>query len=276
MKIILAKNINKDIEKSIYDLFFFESKQLDIDVVFANDLIELESLLKDGGFTCVAVFGGDGTMLLYSPICSKYDVPIFAVNMGKLGFLSQLELHDLKHGLTLLKEGNYYHDVRTMLKVDYKGLQVDALNEVILCNKKRNGTISLNVWIDSEFVDTYVGDGIILSTPTGSTAYSLSAGGPIAYPDLDITILTPLCAHSLRNCPIVFSGETKVKIEANQYAECYVDGNLLPWQIEEGSPICVSKSNKVVKFVKFKHSTFFSKLFKKLSIWNNPESGGKQ
>lgn len=275
MKIILAKNINKDIDNSVYETFFAHAKELDIEVAFAKDLIELETLLKLGGFLCVAVLGGDGTTLTFSPICSKYDVPILAVNMGKVGFLSQLELHDLKKGLTLLKEGNYYLDVRSMLKVNYQDYQVEALNEVVLCNKKRNGTISLNVWIDSEFVDTYVGDGIILSTPTGSTAYSLSAGGPIAYPDLDITILTPLCAHSLRHCPVVFSGETNVRVETNHYAECYVDGTLLPWEIKESLPICVSKSTRVAKFVKFKHSTFFSKLFKKLSIWNNPESEGK-
>jgi len=273
MKIILAKNIKKDINQSIYDSFFEYANELKIDVTFAKDLIELEILLQNStNYTCIAIFGGDGTMLTYSPICSKYDMPILAINMGKIGFLSQLELNDIKKGLTLLKEGNFYLDIRSMLKVSYKENSVEALNEVILCNKERKGTISLNVWIDTEFVDTYAGDGVILSTPTGSTAYSLSAGGPIVYPDLDITILTPLCPHSLRHCPIVFSGDTTVKIQANHKAECYVDGVFLPWKVEKSEPIFVSKSKRVAKFIKFQHSTFFSKLFKKLSIWNNPES----
>lgn len=273
MKIILAKNIKKDIEKSIYDLFENYANELNIHITFANDLTQLEELLNDDNkYECVAIFGGDGTMLIYSHICSKYDMPILAINMGKVGFLSQLELNDIKKGLELLKAGNFYLDTRSMLKVSYKDHSVEALNEVILCNKERKGTISLNVWIDSEFVDTYVGDGIILSTPTGSTAYSLSAGGPIVYPDLDVTMLTPLCAHSLRHCPIVFSGDTSIRVETNQNAECYVDGVFLQWEVERSIPIMVSKSNKVAKFVKFKHSTFFSKLFKKLSIWNNPEA----
>lgn len=272
MKVILAKNIKKNIEKSIYDSFFKYATDFDIEVTFAKDLHELESLLILGGFNCVAVFGGDGTMLSYSPVCSKYDIPMLAINMGKIGFLSQLELHDLSKGLELLSKGKYFLDVRTMLQVDYKKYSVEALNEVILCNKERKGTISLNVSVGSEFVDTYVGDGVILSTPTGSTAYSLSAGGPIVYPDLDVTLLTPLCAHSLRHCPIVFSGKTSVKIESNQNSECYIDGVFLDWEIERGAPVFVSKSKRVAKFIKFQHSTFFSKLFKKLSIWNNPES----
>lgn len=272
MKVILAKNIKKNIEPSIYDSFFKYAKDFDIEVSFAADLHELENFLLHGDFDCVAVFGGDGTMLSYSPLCSKYDIPILAINMGKIGFLSQLELHDLNKGMELLAQGKYYLDVRSMLQVDYKNFSVEALNEVILCNKQRQGTISLNVSVGSEFVDTYIGDGVILSTPTGSTAYSLSAGGPIVYPDLDVTLLTPLCAHSLRHCPIVFSGKTSVKIESNQNAECYIDGVFLDWEIEPTESVFVSKSKRVAKFIKFKHSTFFSKLFKKLSIWNNPES----
>ncbi len=276
MKIVLAKNVNKHIDESIYELFCLYAKKCSLDVFVAKDLTELEVHIATKGADCVAVFGGDGTMLVYAPITTRFDIPILSVNMGKVGFLSQLELNDLLGGLTLLSNGNYIIDNRSMLKVSFGDSSEQALNEVVFCNRQRNGTVSLNVFVDTEFVDTFIGDGVILSTPTGSTAYSLSAGGPILHPDLDVTLLTPLCAHSLRHRPIVLSGMAKVKVVSNQPIECLVDGVLIDWDVKANSTIWVGKSTHQAKFIKFKSATFFSKLFNKLSSWSNPNTeGGK-
>lgn len=268
MRIILAKNVNKDIDESIYDLFCMYAKKCGIQVNVANDLNNLEQIILSQGADCVAVFGGDGTMLVYSHLCTKFDLPILAINMGKIGFLSQLEINDLLNGLTLLAGGKYIVESRSMLKVSYNNFSVDALNEAVFCNIQRNGTVAIDVSVGTEFVDTFVGDGIILSTPTGSTAYSLSAGGPILYPDLDVTLLTPLCAHSFRNRPVVFSGMSNVKVSCKQPIECLIDGVLTDWKLDAGCSVWVSKSGRSAKFIKFKSAGFFSKLFKKLSSWS--------
>lgn len=141
------------------------------------------------------------------------------------------------------------------------------MNDIVICNKFRNKVVALDLYIDDEFVDTLKGDGVIVSTPTGSTAYSLAAGGPIIHPNLNITLITPLCPHSLRNRPIVVNGDSIIKICCVDNLECVIDGVSTYWDITDMDEITVTKSPKVSQFIQFYDTSFFSKLFCKLNSW---------
>ena len=270
MRIVIAQNSKKEIEKSVYEKFCAYAADYGISVSFAVDCFELKERLSTDEYDCVAIFGGDGSMLGFAPVCSEYGVAILSINMGRVGFLSQLELKDLQNGLKMLSKGDFSTEERGMLRLCDGVNEFFSLNDIVFCNRMRSGTISLNLFVDERFVDRYVGDGLIVSTPTGSTAYSLAAGGPIIYPDLNVTLLTPLCAHSLRRCPIVVSSDCKISVEYFDNTQCLADGRVLTLSDTEKNKVYIERSPNKVKFIRFKTSDFFAKLFEKFASWSNP------
>ena len=152
------------------------------------------------------VLGGDGTMLKVATAVGKKGIKILGINSGNLGFLTEFEGDETESAVELL-QGDYRSQKRGVLQVCVNGQNFFALNEVFFQRRYNedadNNVVSVTALIDGKKVDDFVGDGIIVATPTGSTAYSLSAGGPILTPDIHAFILTPVCAHSLHNRPIV-------------------------------------------------------------------------
>ncbi len=216
----------------------------------------------------IAVFGGDGTVLSVVPYASRSDVAILAVNAGHLGFLTEIERTEISVALQKLKDGNYSVDVRHMLRVSYGKRSAHGLNDVVFMRETRNHTTKLTAYLDGAFVDTFSGDGIIITTPTGSTAYSLAAGGPILSPNLRANALVPLCVHSLYNRPIVFSETETLTVEVNgKGVLLMVDGKEV-LKCSEGERFTVDKSTRYAKFVRFNPSDFYSRLFQKLTQWN--------
>lgn len=165
----------------------------------------------------IVVVGGDGSLLSAARMALSVNVPVIGVNRGRLGFLTDISPNDIEKQLGAVLSGSYQEEYRFLLttrihdesKTYYQGL---ALNDVVLGRGNETHLIEFDVYIDKQFVSRYRSDGIILATPTGSTAYALSVGGPIVYPTLDTIVLVPLCSHSLSSRPLVIDGKAEVDL----------------------------------------------------------------
>ncbi|MBI3665894.1 MAG: NAD(+)/NADH kinase [Acidobacteria bacterium] len=170
------------------------------------------------GVDLLVVLGGDGTLLSAARAVGGRDIPLLAVNLGGLGFLMTTGPHELYSVLERVLEGDFHLQYRTMLRgqVLREGAAVatyDALNDVVINKAAMARLIEMDAYVDEEFVCSYRADGLILATPTGSTAYSLSAGGPVIVPSVAALLLTPICPHSLTNRPVVFPDTAQVEVE---------------------------------------------------------------
>lgn len=157
----------------------------------------------------VITLGGDGTMLKASRILAPASIPILGVNLGSLGFLAETNVEETLSFLEKILAGNFQIEERAMLSIElkYRGKTIvqNALNDCILRSGNNGRVITISVFMDNEYVGDYVGDGLIVATPTGSTAYSLAASGPIVNPNLSVFVLTPICPHTLTQRPLIMS-----------------------------------------------------------------------
>lgn len=233
-------------------------------------IVNLKEDCKD--VDVITVFGGDGTILRVVEYAFEYDIPILAVNIGTVGFLSCVESNELEKAVELIKNGKEF-DKRSVMKVVVGDNKYYALNEALVQRSTQDVSSSevakLSLTIGSCFVDKYFADGIILSTPTGSTAYSLSCGGSIMTPELNAFIATPVCSHSLHSRPIVYSDSSVAKIkmlENSSKCALYVDGKFVK-NLKKTETVEVSRSRKTIKFYKTQDN-FFEKLLIKLNKWS--------
>lgn len=236
--------------------------------ITVNKISEIRSL------DLLIVLGGDGTILAVAAECARHGVKILGVNGGHMGFLTDFEANQLDRALALIVSGDYKTVRRAMLKVTYCGKDYYALNEVVVqrstTGNSFSNTVNLHAEINGSTVDNFSSDGLIISTPTGSTAYSLSAGGSILTPDLNALIMTPICPHSLHSRPIVFSDSSVVKInqsDKNCTLNLTVDGRVIE-TIDGYEVITVCKADRVAEFVSVENNNFFDKLLIKLNIWS--------
>lgn len=218
----------------------------------------------------VVVLGGDGTLLSAARSMAKAGIPVLGVNLGSLGFLTEVRLEELYPTLQGIDEGRCNVETRSMvhcevLRKDSSVASYDALNDIVV----GKGTVSrlnhCDVYIDGEFVSAYKADSLIVSTPTGSTAYSLAAGGPILMPSVDAFVVTPVAAHSLTHRPLVVPDTSKIEIVVNTgHDEAYlsIDGQVgVP--MYDGDRVACSKSAHQVKLLRIQ-GTFFDVLSAKL------------
>lgn len=226
------------------------------------------------GLDILLVLGGDGTILNVSSECAKRHIKILGINYGHLGFLTEYEQDKIDDALELLCSGRYNIIKRAMLEISYCDRKFYALNDFVI-QRSTGGhnfanTVALNAEIDGTMVDSYLADGIIISTPTGSTAYSLSAGGSVLAPDIDAFILTPVCAHSLHSRPVVFNANSTVEItpltEKSQL-NVVVDGKIVD-TVSGKVQFTIKKSQFVAEFLSDGEQDFFGKLLIKLNIWS--------
>lgn len=217
--------------------------------------------------------GGDGTILNIARQCAEAEVPILGVNKGTLGFLAEIELSNLKQIIDIIKKHEYKVDKRSLLCAEYGGNVYLALNEAIVYRGDTK-MITVDVKIEEQLVDKYACDGFIVCTPTGSTAYSLSAGGPIMSPSVNAMCLTPINSHSLHTRPVVISADEKVTISV---CRAYCDAVLIidgveMTKIAMNEPLRFYKSTKSLRFIRLNDSNFYSKLLSKLNIWGLTEN----
>ena len=217
------------------------------------------------------VLGGDGTFLRAARYLAPHGIPILGVNIGRLGFLVSESLPTLEAALTAVWKGEYVVDERIILQARLirKGelcRKVFALNDLVIMKGAFARIIYLDLYVDDKFLVSYPADGVIVSTPTGSTAYSLSAGGPIVSPNVDAIIVTPICAHTLYSRSLVLSSDRKLYVEVKSDHEDLMltqDGqeglNLMPGDVVE-----IFRASFNVKIVSFRGRSYFDILRKKL------------
>ena len=216
----------------------------------------------------ITVMGGDGSILQIAPQAAKYGKPIFGINLGRVGYLAGAEKSYLKEAANRLISGEYELREHMMLGLSYNGEDnILALNDVVASRSEFGRIIELSVFVDDEYADTYTADGIVISTPTGSTAYSLSAGGPIAYPTMDVIMVTPICSHDLHSRTIVLPSDKKITVKlGNNYeykALITVDGKILS-PLTAGGSFTVSASPVRTKLIKMNNYGFYELLRIKL------------
>jgi NAD+ kinase len=217
------------------------------------------------------VLGGDGTLLSATRAVSKVGTLILGVNLGTLGFMTELALPDLYPALEAIEQQHYVVDNRSMLSGSLlRGGQTvathEALNEVVVSKSAIARLNHFDLYVDSEFVSSYRADALIIATPTGSTAYSLGAGGPVVHPDVDALVLTPVSPHGLTHRPVVVRDTVEMEIHVNTgKEEAYMsfDGQVgLP--VRDGDIVRCVKARHSAKLLRFK-KTFFEVLASKLN-----------
>ena len=220
----------------------------------------------------VVVIGGDGTVLEAARRAAVRNTPILGINKGRLGYMTAIEVNELD----LLDEyfnGNYYYDDRTMLEVQLlhngKPLYVSrALNDAVVSNGSIAKIVDMQLYSNGKFVGNYRADGLIVSSPSGSTAYTLAAGGPIIAPDVSAFCVTPVCSHSFRDRPIVFSDSSVLEIknicEREPYLYLSIDGRI-NIRVMKNQIVRITKSDKFARLVRLKEHNFYSDLCTKLA-----------
>lgn len=217
-------------------------------------------------------FGGDGTLLLSAHEVGQSETPILGINIGRLGFLADIEVGQIKPTIASLEKGEYRVEERMLLNADVLGGDTSywALNEFVIERSGSAGLIYIRVTVDGVHLNDYWADGLIVSTPTGSTAYSLSVGGPIVAPGSDVVILTPLAPHSLTVRPIVLPASAVVEARVIRDDQPYVlawDGRSQGFEHgEEPITFRFSKAPHVVNLVKLPEQHYFQTLRSKL-MW---------
>ena len=212
--------------------------------------------------------GGDGTVLRIAKHCAQKNIPIIGINIGTVGFLTEIEPDEIEKVIPLLITNQYDIEKRTMLEFVYNGESYLALNDVVVSKASNYRLLLMELYINNEIVDKYYCDGFIVSTPTGSTAYSLSAGGAIISPQTNALALTPINSHSLHSRPIVVDDKEIVSIKPNKINDVsvMVDGEVV--FVGKIQDVEIKKSNTIATFIRLDKHNFYNKLLKKLNKWS--------
>ncbi|MEG2541486.1 MAG: NAD(+)/NADH kinase [Clostridia bacterium] len=285
--VVTKKNIaDKTIKNNVLNA-------LRLDKIF--DVVELKSATElTPDFDKILVFGGDGTIIEAVDSAIGLNIPVVGINLGNLGFLSRFEADsDIKDIISSLKSDKT--EARMLLTTELNGVEHFALNDVVVKSNTTRPAV-LKLYVDGKFVDTYHSDGLIVSTPTGSTAYSLSAGGPVLAPDVEAVVINPVCSHSLHSRPLVINAKScvEIKFDDNKQVDVVVDGNKVEISNEnrnenlggseidmsrvkqngisnEASSVKITKSTKCALFGYVDDSNFYKKLLDKMNRWGTTQ-----
>lgn len=220
----------------------------------------------------IVVFGGDGTLLAASRSIRGQEVPMVGINLGGFGFMTVVNLNEMFSAMELILRGAYTTTTRMMLDVSFQSgdgrtePQWAVLNDVVITRGNLSGMINLETFVNDRYLTTFKADGLIVSTPTGSTAYSLSAGGPIVLPDLKSIIINPICPHTLTNRPIMLPPDSIIKVVLwtdDDSAAVTLDGQISEI-IKTGDIIQVSKSSYYINLIDSPHRDYMEILRTKL------------
>ena len=255
-------------------------RQKDVEVCLNGSLdaqLNVSGCLVDRFDRCqlLIVLGGDGTILSGLDRAIPYDTPILGVNLGRLGFLTEVETDELNERIIdRLLAGDYAIDARTTMMIEGQDhLRYYALNDIVITRATPSVRIlSLEYEANGTLVDCISGDGLIVATATGSTAYSLSAGGPVVLPGLDCFVLTPVCPHTLNARPVVVSADERITVrmlDDRGGAQAVLDGRrVIPMTLERPE-ITICRSPRQARFVRFHEKNYIGLLRSKLSEWTH-------
>ena len=271
------KDVNLSVTKNIVQFLLSKSVEVVLDSTFQScfsgdiTFLNYDDLFLEADF--VVTVGGDGTILKVAEKLSELNVSVIGVNLGRMGFMAEIEPNEV-HLLENILESKFTIDKRMMLDVDVvRGGRVvstyKALNDIVVSNGRVSKMSELELYCDDTYVSTFHSDGIIVSTPTGSTAYSLSAGGAIIDPTINCLLFTPVCPHSFYNArPIVFSPNNLIQIKAVQQGEdntyLTVDGSINE-KIFYSDLVNVKASKSTLNLIKIKENKFYDRVYQKIS-----------
>ena len=216
----------------------------------------------------IVCVGGDGTLISLSRRSYAYDKPILAINAGKLGFLTDINFDEIDIFFEKLFRGEYRIDKRMVLNAIFvkndEEISRIAFNDVVFSRDMIGGMIKLKAYINSDHFNTYFGDGLIVSTPTGSTAYNLSSGGPVVYPLTEALILTPLCSHSLTQRPLILPVDFEVELKSDDNVLISLDGQE-NYNMKDFKSVKLKIASRAVKLIHRVERNYFTVLREKLS-----------
>ncbi len=272
------KDVSLKISKKICTLF--ESRGV------SCIIIEQENLCPDAHYTdpdklpsgldFVMTVGGDGTLIQAARDLHRLDIPIIGVNMGTLGFLAELDTDSIPGGIDRLSAGDFFVEEHMMIAGniyrDGKCISKNfALNDAVLSKYKHTHVIHFDVYVDDQLLNDYTADGLIISTPTGSTAYNMSAGGPLIVPNASMMVMTPICAHALNARSVVLPDSSRIRICIKDKqntpavsAAINFDGAVME-ELSAGDVVELSRARNTTKLLRLDHTSFFKVLQRKMS-----------
>ena len=242
----------------------FETAKMLLGKMPNSRLYSINNLKND--IDLAIAIGGDGSFLKAARYFSQYSIPVLGVNMGRLGYLAQVKPDEIDEAIKKIKNNQYKIEKRLMLKAINK----TALNDIVVKGETCSRTATLDLYINDKLLCSYVSDGLIVSTPTGSTAYSLSAGGPIVSPDLECFLIIPICPHTLNTRPIVVLSSEKITIKNHENSKLNVsfDGQV-DVSVDNEIQIEKNENNAEILILNQQKDKFYDILKEKLH-WSLP------
>lgn len=272
MKIIVHNNSAKDVGGKRSKIVAKKLVESGFEVLFDKDFYGYETATEEdfAKADVLLTLGGDGTVLSAASSAIKFNLPILGINIGNLGYLTAFEYSETDKAIECLKTNRLVVDDRALLETTFCGKTFLALNEISVASvsdvQSAARIATLSAYSDGEKIDSFRADGLIISTPTGSTAYSLAAGGPIMEPSVRAILLTAICSHSLHNRPICLKNDAVVSVEAEKCSSpCLVsyDGKRA-FLLREGEKIEIKTSQKSLTLLKRADESFYQRLYKKM------------
>lgn len=266
-KFLIKKDIDAYIETEFFNLIQKESPYLCTNTTFKT----FDTL--DTSFDFLVSVGGDGTILRSITFVKDLDIPIIGVNTGRLGFLATIQVSQIERAIQNILDGKYKISQRSLLAVETTPSNDEitslnfALNEITVSRKNTTSMITVETYLNNEYLTSYWSDGLIVSTPTGSTGYSLSCGGPVITPDTNSFVLTPIAPHNLSARPLVIPDTTEIQLKVNGREEQHLislDSRIAT--LDNGTLIKIKKAAFKIKMIDLLDESFLDTLRKKL-LW---------
>jgi NAD+ kinase len=266
MKLIFFTNPIKPGAEALMEQLVREAKLRGAETFSVTGSERLEALLEEehDGVFCVVTLGGDGTILRAVSEASEFGIPVLGVNMGRVGFFSEIGTDGFGEALEKLFSGDFTVERPSMLSCFVNGESMgDCLNDFSIHRQELASITQLDLAIDGDEIGTVMADGLIVGTPSGSTAYTMSAGGPVVGPKLDCILVTPICPHSLTVRPIVTSTDSEVEVTLQSTSRLSRDGQNIKI-LYPGDSVVFRRSERTAGFIRFKKRNVFKLIREKL------------
>ena len=268
---ILLKNLQTTHQLFIEKKFLDSLSNKNTNIVIQQTTLSFKTL--DESFDLLISLGGDGTILRAVSLIKDLKIPIVGINTGRLGFLATIQPNDLNEALKKIVDSDFKISERTLITVstscNHPKIENNsfAFNEIAVSRKNTTSMININTKLNDEFLNSYWADGLIIATPTGSTGYSLSCGGPVISPDTSTFVITPIAPHNLNARPIIISDDTEIKLKVDGRESEFLmslDSRIIT--LKNTSEITIKKASFKIKMIELNNESFISTLRKKL-LW---------
>ncbi len=276
-----------DVIRNCFDILHRSSQEIYIESTFYSylvkqfdftpDFFELIDGKEDIHFDIALSLGGDGTFLRTAATIGRRNIPILGVNTGRLGFLADINKDEIEETLAEIFSGQYRVENRSLLQLEMEssviGTENFALNEIAILKRDTSSMITIHAFVDGDFLNTYLADGLLVATPTGSTAYSMSVDGPIIVPQADNFVLSPVAPHSLNVRPLVIPASSRISLQVEARSNTFlvaIDGRSVV--LPTGTELHISKADFTIGVIKRLNNTFYQTLRQKL-LWGSDYRG---